>query len=438
MASEVCMRMIEGFAFFPLTYDEDGELENPDELDAMIARANAASKATDAIVIAHGFRNDANDATTLYAAFLKTFAANIARKEFKSLASRCFVVAGVYWPSKPFPETPSAETAGARALKAPSRGARKAPPRSMAGAKKQLEDFKKHDATPAQRKKLDKAIKLLPKLEGNLKAQDDFVELVLSLVKDSPADVTEGLQKVRRRSGSELLARLGGGAPSGTRGFGDFFGGIVGSVGQFLNLTTWYVMKDRSGTVGREGVAPAVRLLRKRCPDLRIHLVGHSLGGRLMASCAKALTENPVLRVDSLLLLEAAFSHFGFSEDNGRGTPGFFRDVVVKQVVKGPFVSTFSAQDTVVGGPYAIMSRLASDNTREIGDATDEFGGIGRNGPLRTVEVANFPFRKPGTAYDYKSGVINNLDGSGGFIKDHADVMNEAVTYALASAIAKT
>ena len=435
------MRMTEGFAFFPLTFDEDGELENPGELDAMIARANAAPKATDAIVLAHGFRNDVNDATLLYAEFLKTFAANIARKEFKGVAARRFVVAGVYWPSKPFREayTGEAETTGTRSLKARSRARTpaKAPSRSMAGAKKLLEDFKKHDATPAQRKKLDKAIKLLPKLEGNLKAQDEFVKHVLSLVSESPADTTEGLAKVRGRRGSELLARLGA-APSGTRGIGSFFSGIVGSVGQFLNLTTWYVMKDRSGTVGREGVAPAVRRLRKSCPNLRIHLVGHSLGGRLMASCAKALAQDPLLQVDSLLLLEAAFSHFGFSADNGRGAAGFFRDVVVKQVVKGPFVSTFSAQDTVVGGPYAIMSRLASDNTREIGDAADEFGGIGRNGPLRTDEVANFPFRKPGTAYEYKARVINNLDGSGGFIKDHADVMNEAVTYAFASAIAQT
>ena len=58
-------------------------------------------------------------------------------------------------------------------------------------------------------------------------------------------------------------------------------------------------------------------------------------------------------------------------------------------MVKGPFVSTFSAQDTVVGRAYSIMSRLAGDNTREIGDASDEFGGIGRNGPLKTDEVAN-------------------------------------------------
>jgi hypothetical protein len=43
-----------------------------------------------------------------------------------------------------------------------------------------------------------------------------------------------------------------------------------------------------------------------------------------------------------------------------------------------------------------------------------------------------------GTPYDYKKRVINSLDGSGGFIKDHGDVTNEAVTYAFASALART
>jgi hypothetical protein len=145
-----------------------------------------------------------------------------------------------------------------------------------------------------------------------------------------------------------------------------------------------------------------------------------------------------MLRPDSLLLLEAAFSHYGFSADNGRGKPGFFRDVITRKVVKGPFLSTFSAQDTVVGGPYSIMSRLAGDNTREIGDASDEYGGIGRNGPLRTAEVVTSRLQTPGNAYDYKADIINNLDGSGGLIKDHSDVTNEAITYAFASAVART
>jgi hypothetical protein len=34
--------------------------------------------------------------------------------------------------------------------------------------------------------------------------------------------------------------------------------------------------------------------------------------------------------------------------------------------------------------------------------------------------------------------VLTNLDGSGGLIKDHGDVTNEAVTYAFASAVART
>jgi hypothetical protein len=421
--------MTEGFPFFPLTFDERGKLESRDEFDALIDRAKGTPPATDAVFLAHGFRNDVDDASTLYNTFLKTFRSNLTRPEFADVAARRFVVAGVYWPSKPFRETYTSETGGTRALRDT--------PDVMADAKAQLEEMKNNDATPAQRRKLDKAIRLLPKLEGNLKAQDDFVDAVLSLLDDSPPDLTEGLPQVRTRPGSEVLASLAE-PPAGTRGIGNLIGGVAGSVGRFLNLTKWYVMKDRSGIVGSVGVAAAVREFHASCPAVRIHLVGHSLGGRLMAGCAKALCETPKLQVDSLTLLEAAFSHFGFSADNGRGTPGFFRDVIVEQVVKGPFVSTFSAEDTVVGNAYALMSRLARDSSRGIGDASDEFGGIGRNGPLRMTEVATSRLAKPGTAYKYTPGIIHSLDGSGGLIKDHGDVTNEAVTYAFASAVAHT
>ena len=133
-----------------------------------------------------------------------------------------------------------------------------------------------------------------------------------------------------------------------------------------------------------------------------------------MASCAKALCEPPRLQLDSLMLLEAAFSHFGFSPNNGHGTAGFFRDVIVQQVVKGPFVSTFSAQDTVVGKAYSIMSRLAGDNTREIGDAADEFGGIGRNGPLKTSRSRHGPAARRGTPYKYKvASSTTSMDRAG-------------------------
>ena len=428
MENEVYMQTIEGFPFFSLTFDQDGVLESRDEFSAMVKRAKTAPPATDAVFLAHGFRNDVDDASKLYSTFLRNFRAHLSRPEFKDIAGRQFLAAGVYWPSKPFRETYGSESDGTRGLPNPTN--------AMADAKAELEELK-DDATPAQRRKLDKAIKLLPKLDGNPKAQDDFVKLVWSLLDDSTADPTEGEAQARGRAGSEVLTNLSSPA-AGTRGIGDVVGGIAGGVGRFLNLTKWYVMKNRSGLVGSTGVAGAIRDFHKSCPDVRIHLVGHSLGGRLMAGCVKALGETPRLQVDSLLLLEAAFSHFGFSADNGHGVPGFFRDVIVNQVVKGPFVSTFSTEDTVVGYAYSIMSRLAKDNTRGIGDASDEFGGIGRNGPLKTKEVANAPFKKPSTAYEYKPGVINNLNGSGGFIKNHGDVTNDDVTYAFASAVAQT
>jgi hypothetical protein len=43
-----------------------------------------------------------------------------------------------------------------------------------------------------------------------------------------------------------------------------------------------------------------------------------------------------------------------------------------------------------------------------------------------------------GTAYQFKSGVLTNLDGSGGLIRDHSDITNTTVTYAVASALART
>jgi hypothetical protein len=420
------MQTIQRFDFFPLTFDAQGKLESRQEFGAFVTRA---ASATDALFIAHGFRNDEKDATGVYTRFLKTFRGHLSRPEFKTVAERRFVVAGVYWPSKPFRETFGEEAAPTRGLQNPKA--------AMSAVKSQLNDLAA-DARPAQRAKLKKAAALLPKLEANRKAQDDFVSLVLSVLDRSTLDKTEGLPQIRKQDGSELLARLRGAPASGTRGIDDVFGTVAGGVGTFLNLTKWYVMKDRSGTVGATGVASAVRALHAKCPTVKIHLVGHSLGGRLMAGCAKALGEAPKVRPDSLMLLEGAFSHYGFSANNGRGNAGFFRDVITRKVVKGPFLSTFSAQDVVVGKAYSIMSRLAGDNTREIGDASDEYGGIGRNGPLKTTEVVTGPLHAAGTAYQYKTDVINNLDGSGGLIKDHGDVTNDAITYAFASAVART
>lgn len=443
------MENVQGFDFFRLHFNADGRLEQRAELDALKQRAAAA---TDAIFIAHGFRNDEGDAGRLYTRFLETLRAHINGAFQAKLGARRFVVAGVFWPSKAWSEDNPFEGSTAAV------GGEAA---EKEQAREKLKDLRDTAALPDQKAKIDKALALLDKVEDSRDAQDDFVANVLSILNGANLDANEGIDKIRQKDGSDLLDKLkvplrnpvapreadvggvaavGGdivfpGEDGGTQGIGSAIGSIFGRIGQFLNLTTWYVMKERSGTVGANGVAAAVRELKASAPNLRVHLVGHSLGGRLMASCANALAGDPQARPDSVSLLEAAFSHFGFSPGGHGRARGFFRDVVEKNVVKGPFLATFSAQDSVVGTVYAIASRLAGDNLKAIGDANDPFGGIGRNGAIATPEATSQALN---AALAFTPGKLICLDGSGGLIKDHGDVTNSQVTLAVASAIAAT
>jgi hypothetical protein len=446
------MQSVNGFDFYTLDFDENGKLTTGNEFQAF--RQEAAGTVTDAIFIAHGFRNDVNDATALYTSFLGTFRDHLARPEFHEIAQRKYIVGGIFWPSKSLPESFGMAGEG---------GTQAADPDTELSilATQKLATLK--ELCPAKAEQLDKAAALLPLLQDNPAAQDQFTALVLSVTEGSKLDATEGLPLIQQKAGSEMLPKLVlpvilptqkaadsdsgdlsgivGGMDGGVQSIGTFFGGILGGVDKFLNLTTWYVMKNRSGVVGETGVAQAVRDTRASNESIRIHLVGHSLGGRLMAGCAKSLAQTPMLQPDSLTLLEAAFSHYGFSANNGQGVAGYFRDVIAKQVVKGPIVETFSYQDTVVGLTYAAASRLAGDNVKAVGDVDDQFGGIGRNGCQKTTESYFQPMKPANTLhapYIFRTGVVNCIDGSGGFIKDHSDVTNPDVTYAFASAVAST
>jgi pimeloyl-ACP methyl ester carboxylesterase len=465
---------ISDFDFFRLPFDQDGRIEPGAELDALTEHVSGGS-ATDVLLIAHGFRNDERDATELYTKFLRTLRENFKRPEFQdALGRRRFAIGGVFWPSQQFPESPDIDPnrpatgpspgdvpaelpTGAPtgvSARAPngaqgqgSTGARVPRPPAdavaVATARARLHELRDRYATEAQRPKIDRALELLPTVETSTKAQDEFVALVFTLFDGTADDPTEGGHQIRIQAGSDLLDRLGTPVvlPSGSgdvQRAGEFFGSIIGQVNQLLNFTTWYLMKDRAGVVGATGVAAAVRAIRGAAPTVKLHLVGHSLGGRMIAACAKSLANEPAVRLDSFVVLEGAFSHYGFSKDNGRGTAGFFRDVVARKIVKGPMLATYSIQDTVVGLAYAIASRLAGDNARAIGDAGDEFGGIGRNGTQKTDEAVQDVLHAVGTAYRFTTGVVTNLDGSGGLIKDHGDVANAAVTYAVASALARS
>ena len=59
-----------------------------------------------------------------------------------------------------------------------------------------------------------------------------------------------------------------------------------------LNFTTYFEMKARAGTVGKNGVAP---LIDRLAPQVqRIHLIGHSFGGRVVTAAAANSTTDKI------------------------------------------------------------------------------------------------------------------------------------------------
>ncbi len=402
---------IAGFPFFEIEFDALGLPVSATQTESLIAWCRQIG-ATDLFFLAHGFRCDAADATDLYTGLLTTLAANLARPEFATSAGMKLAIIGVYWPSQPHRESYGGTTQPVDTAFAELRSA------MPAGA-------------------LDDAERLLYPAANNRSARDQFVESVLRAVDTGHDDPAEGLPLLHECSGSDLLERLSPPAID--------FGGridaipviapILGGIGTFLNFMSWAAMKRLAGAVGTNGLAETVIACQDQLNKTRIHLVGHSLGGRLQAACCKALAAADRPPVDSLSLLEAAFSHYGFSPDAGSGQPGFFRDVVERRIVRGPIISTFSKKDSVVGTAYAVASRLAHDNLQAIGDASDTYGGIGHNGAQRTSESTFTPLHEAGLPYQLQPGIVTCLDGSSGLISGHGDIVNPHVTYAISEAI---
>ena len=183
-------------------------------------------------------------------------------------------------------------------------------------------------------------------------------------------------------------------------------------------------MKERAGLVGRTGASEALRKIRAQAPNLKVHLIGHSFGGRLVTAVALGPGGQPAQKFASMTLLQAAFSHNGFAEKFDGTHDGFFRGVVSGHRVSGPVLITCTANDVAVG-LYPLASLIAGQNASGIGDANDPFGGIGRNGAQRTPEADAGTLVAVGSAYSF-GGKLYNLTADA-VIKGHSDICKPEV-----------
>jgi hypothetical protein len=200
-------------------------------------------------------------------------------------------------------------------------------------------------------------------------------------------------------------------------------------------------MKNRAGAIGEGGVRNVLKRIREDRPAtgqgaLAIHLVGHSFGARLVTAATAGPQGAAPLPVNSLVLLQAAFSHYGFALDYDGTHDGYFRRVVTDPVyVTGVVAITFTAKDKAVGLAYPLASRIARQIAAAFGDANDPYGGLGRNGAQKTPGTRTVTLAAPGTVYGFAARGIYNLD-SNATIGGHSDLAHPEVAYALLSAMA--
>jgi hypothetical protein len=136
-----------------------------------------------------------------------------------------------------------------------------------------------------------------------------------------------------------------------------------------------------------------------------------------------------------MTLLQAAFSHNGFAQHFDGRRDGAFRDVVAKATVSGPIVITHTANDVNVGKMYPLASLVVGDDAAALGDENDRFGGIGRNGAVKTPEAVKGTLLPLTGAYALMPGRLHNLESTS-FIANHSDVTGREVAKAILAAVA--
>jgi hypothetical protein len=441
---------------FEIFYNTIGQLVDPSaeaELLSWLASEKAAP-VTDLILISHGWNNDIPEARKLYTDFFT--AMNSVQTSQHVATDRNFAVAAIFWPSKRF-ALPGQISGGAAALA----------PTEAEQLNDQLDQLKLALADdPIATAKIDLARAQIPALEGSLGAQDAFVAALMSLLPAPGTNPDEGMDepiasaKTGTVPGNIILSRISApnfpdlsvqadDASGYALGLGDLVGNITSAANSLANLTTYYIMKERAGTVGTTGVLQTILNIQVARPALRLHLIGHSFGGRLVTAATNALhSEN---KIASMLLLEAAYSHYGLALNwDGEGHDGAFRSVVSGPKIKGNILITHSVNDTAVGLAYPLASsimgqvaaNLATDIASEvIGGPEDKFGGMGRNGARETPEAFDDILKPVGTPYtplpDHKT--IRNLNGDGPLpgptIESHGDVAKPEIAWVWLSSL---
>lgn len=373
-----------------ITFDADGDAD-PAERTAL-----TGVDATDLVLFAHGWNNTPDTARGLYRAFFAPFPALLSGTSGVRLG-----YGGVTWPSIRFtdetiPNFPHATQAGpAPGLDERSVSALKGffPGRDA--------DVDRIAALLAQRPDAQEAFeefgllsrRLMTAGAGRAGAMGDLAAengqgVSAAILTDDTLTLCQRFTAALADTGMSVEA----GPPGPSFSIGGSLKHLWDGAKEVLRQLTYYEMKHRAGTVGQLGLGPLIGQLSLSRPDLRIHLVGHSQGARLVAFALKGLPRG-ARNVKSVTLLEGAFSHYAFAERLPDGLPGAGALSDAQDRADGPVVSCYSRSDTALGVIYPLASALSGDYASELPGLDRRWWAIGHDGiqavtPCTTLTLA--------------------------------------------------
>ncbi len=426
--------------YYIVPFDKRGVCVGP-QTRAHLVEAVRAGDYSDIFLFSHGWNNDWQTATARYEEFMQGFMKMRAEHGLAMPAGYRPLLVGLFWPSTALvfgeseagPDIAAADPAAMDAEVAVVLDELAMLSEDLdAAAAARLYEL-------AQREALDaaEAEELAGLLTGLYAGPDDELggeeqpqadELVAAWAEAQaqaePADLDD----------FDDFGTVDGGSGEGPQAA--FIGGLVRKLDPrpAIRLATVYRMKDRAGQVGAHGVGTLLRDLLA-AGDARVHLVGHSYGGKVVLS-ATAIAPLP-RPVESMLLLQPAVSHLCFADRvPGTDRPGGYRPVLAR--VAKPILSTFSRHDF----PLTRTFHLAVRRKKDLGEAQiaaaeppSVYAALGGFGPRRCGEkLINIkPVNDP---YDLDvDAEIYGLNGDAA-IGGHGDISNEATWWALYSLVA--
>jgi len=424
-----------GFPFWQLAFDKDAAAVDSGAL-AQFRNEIKAMNISDLFIFSHGWNNDQQTAQRLYQGFFGQMRSVIDQSNLP--AGVTLGTAGVFWPSIQWPDSQTDDAGGAVSL----------------GEEIDLgSEMKKVFQEPSQQQSVDR---LMDHLETQTPTDDAITAFIADLKNllqtqlPSPEslDLEQRAAEATTEQWRQMLDLLADSesqdhSTGGAVDLGDVFGRLWRGAKSALRVATYWQMKARAGVVGRSGLAPLLNQVAADVPAIRIHLLGHSFGARLVSYTLTGLqtSANGTSPVKSLFLIQGAFSHFAFAQQLpfDRSRKGDLAGMNTR--VDGPLLTTFSAFDKAVGYAYPAASVLANEDASAAADLMYRWEGMGCDG-AQAVNAASSPLGDPPCNYVLRKGEWLNLDGNsvitqGGLPAGaHSDIIHPQIAWAALKAAA--